>query len=154
MAAAMTLITGYLAEIQNAIKQRYGCQAVHRETVFVEEKTGHNETIWFGDVEVFDLDSRAGSDKCYAWQSIEEGVRIVTILHNRLVDSPARAVQAAIFIGIQRPTVQFTDDLASLEGRVEKGESALDEVVIKAKDLEAIVQTVIRNSSVVFPGQQ
>ena len=152
MAVAMTLNPGYLAEIQNVIKQRYGCQAVHRETTFVEEKTGHNETIWFGDVEVFDLDGRGGSDKCYAWQSIEDG-RIVTILHNRLVDSPARAVQAAIFTGIQRPTVQFTDDLASLKGQIEKGKNSLDEVAITAEDLEAIVQNVKRNSSVVFPGQ-
>jgi hypothetical protein len=154
MAVAMTLSTGYLAEIQNIIEQRYGCRAVYRETVFVEEKTGHNEPIWFGDVEVFDLDGRAGSDRCYAWQSMEDGMRIVAILHNRLVDSPARAVQAAIFMGIQRPTVQFTYDLASLKGRIEKGKSALDGVAIKAKDLEDIVQTVKRNSSVVFPGQQ
>lgn len=154
MAVAMTLSTGYLAEIQNAIEQRYGCRAVYRETVFVEEKTGHNEPIWFGDVEVYDLDGRAGSDRCYAWQSMEDSIRIMTILHNRLIDSPARAVQAAIFMGIQRPTVQFTDDLASLKGRMEKGKSALDEVAIQAKDLEAIMQTVKRNSSVVFPGQQ
>ena len=153
MAVAMTVKTGYVADIQNAIEQRYGCRAAHRETIFVEETTGHHETIWFGDVEVFDL--RGGeSDRCYAWQSLEDGIRVVTVLHNRLVDSARRAVQAAIFSGIERPTVEFTDDLASLKGRMEKGKRALDEVQIKAENLEAMVQTAQRNNSVVFAGPQ
>ena len=105
----MTTGAEYLAELENTIRSRCRCIATHRQTVSVHEKTEGNETIWFGDVEVFDLIGCKDATKCYAWQDVHDGLRVVTILHSKVVDSPRRAVQAAIFTGVQPPMLASAD---------------------------------------------
>jgi hypothetical protein len=138
----MTTKSEYLAELQDSIELRCRCSATHRQTVFIHEKTGDNETVWFGDVEVFDLTGCKESTRCYAWQCVENGVQIVTILRSRLVDSPHRAVQAALFSGIQSPMYVLANDPALLGKRIESAKRALHDAQIKAEDLEAIMHTV------------
>jgi hypothetical protein len=145
------MMSYYLANLEDAIQARFGCNATHRETVFVHERTAENQTIWFGDVEVFDLIDCEGTQVCYAWQSFEGGIRTVTILHSTTVDSPQRAVQAAISSGEQpsmlRADKNPTATTETLPERVEeqpKEPLPLYEAPIRAEDLEAIVQAMWR----------
>ena len=96
--------------LQTAIEQRHECAAAHRESVHVHE-TLEGQTIWEGDVEVFDLTGHAEAERCYAWSHHEKGIngsvlnsdhlRLITVLGKRPVDSPQMAVRAAIFYDFQ-----------------------------------------------------
>ena len=73
----------YLARVQVAVSQLHNCGAVWRETVPVHE-IFQGQTVWQGDVEVFDLHGHAKSKRAYAWSHREgandEGERFVTVL--------------------------------------------------------------------------
>jgi hypothetical protein len=96
--------------LQSAIEQRHQCLAIHREGVYVHE-TVDGQTIWEGDVEVFDLTGHAEAQRCYAWSHREKRVsghvlnsdhfRLITVLGKRPVDSPQMAVRTAIFYDFQ-----------------------------------------------------
>jgi hypothetical protein len=69
------------------------------------------QTIWEGNVEVFDLKDHAEAERCYAWSHREEGMnghvlnsenmRLITVLGKRPVNSPEMAVRTAIFFDVQ-----------------------------------------------------
>lgn len=105
----VTIGAEYLAELGKTIRLRCQCTPTHRQTISVHEKTEDNETIWFGDVEVFDLTDCKHASRCYAWQDIRDALRIVTVLHSKIVDSARRAVQVAIFTGVQPPMLASAD---------------------------------------------
>ncbi|HEY3914997.1 MAG TPA: hypothetical protein VGN61_10970 [Verrucomicrobiae bacterium] len=98
------------------------------------------ETVWSGNVEVFDLVGHP-AQICYAWRhKQEEGVKIFTILGNHVVTSPERAVQAAIFFGAQPPASKFSKDMQVLNRRLRKTKKALHEAEIKIEVLDALIQ--------------
>lgn len=134
-------MSAYLTDIGKVIRKRYQCAAIHQHTVFVHEKTANGKTVWFGDVEVFDLIGCKDAARCYAWQCPECGVQIVTVLHSNLVDSAHRAVQAAVFSGVQAPLVALTDDPKILRLRIERARDALHEMGIKAEELQAAIES-------------
>jgi hypothetical protein len=96
--------------LQRVIQQRHRCEATYRESVYVHE-TLDGETIWEGDVDVFELKDHMEAEKCYAWSHYEEGanghvlnsenMRLITVLGKRPVDSPEMAVRTAIFFDVQ-----------------------------------------------------
>ncbi|HXB60026.1 MAG TPA: hypothetical protein VNU95_10695 [Candidatus Acidoferrales bacterium] len=69
------------------------------------------QTIWEGNVEVFDLKDHLEAERCYAWSHREEGtsghvlncenMRLITVLGKRPVNSPEMAVRTAIFFDVQ-----------------------------------------------------
>ena len=83
------------------IKLKHRCRAVHRETVIVHEKTGENETVWKGWVSVFDLTGHKKARVCYAWPHLKPNgkIKLISVLGSRAIDSPRKAVQAAIVFG-------------------------------------------------------
>ena len=89
----------YLAALQAAVKMKYGCKLNHRESVFVREKVG-GQTVWMGNVEVFDLLDHEKSRICYAWPHItpDGEAKYISVLGSRAVDSAKKAVQAAVFV--------------------------------------------------------
>lgn len=89
--------------MEGAILIQHSCKPTHRETVFVHEKTAGQETVWKGRVEIFDLQGHKEAKTCYAWHHTNDDgkVKIFAVLGNNLIDSPQRAVQAAIFMDIQ-----------------------------------------------------
>jgi hypothetical protein len=99
----------YLGLLQVAIQQKHNCMAVHRESVHVHEALD-NQTVWKGEVEVFDLTGHAETNKCYAWSHRETrgagNVRLITVLGKRPVDSALMAVRTAIFYDVQPVPVQ------------------------------------------------
>ncbi|HXC34481.1 MAG TPA: hypothetical protein VNV43_01315 [Candidatus Acidoferrales bacterium] len=108
----------YVALLRRAIEERHKCGAVHRESVYVHE-TWDDQTIWSGEVEVFDLTGHGEAVRCYAWWHREKGagntvfnsekLQLITVLGKRLVDSPEKAVRAAIFYDVQPAPMRDPD---------------------------------------------
>jgi hypothetical protein len=94
----------YIEELQAAILNLHGCSSQYVETVpVVEEFQG--ETIWQGDVEVFDIRGHPKAKRAYAWGHAtgenDQARRYVAVLELPPVTSPQTAVQAAIMSEIQ-----------------------------------------------------
>ena len=89
----------YIEELQDAIRHLYNTEAVHVETVPVKE-IFQGQTVWEGEVEVFDLPDSSEADRIYAWTHETDNVvqprRTVTVLHVAPVLSPELAVRASI----------------------------------------------------------
>lgn len=75
----------------------HGCDSRWVEAVPVKE-VFEGRTVWKGVVQVFDLIGHPTAKRCYAWSyETDEGkTRYVAVLHQGPVDSPRKAVQAAI----------------------------------------------------------
>lgn len=85
-----------LAALQKAILDLHGARAEHLESVPVTE-TFQGETVWDGVVEVFALPGHPAG-KAYAWRHEADSGRwrYVAVLHRPPVDTPQKAVQAAV----------------------------------------------------------
>lgn len=85
-----------LAALQKAILDLHGARAEHVESVPVTE-TFNGETVWDGVVEVFALPEHPAG-KAYAWRHEADSGRwrYVAVLHKPPVDTPRKAVQAAV----------------------------------------------------------
>ena len=81
-----------ISAFQNAIRATYGCRSELRERVRVSEEY-EGETVWEGDVLVFDLIGHPTTLTCYAW-SVDQ--QVTAVLYEGPVDSPQAAVRAAI----------------------------------------------------------
>lgn len=89
----------YIEELQEAIRHMYHTEPVYVETVPIKE-VFQGQTVWEGDVEVFDLPDSPDADRVYAWahetDNVDQPKRTVTVLHIPPVTSPQKAVQASI----------------------------------------------------------
>lgn len=56
----------HLDRLQVAIQELHKRGAVWRESVSVHEAF-HGKTVWWGEVEVFDLSGRPEAKRCYVW---------------------------------------------------------------------------------------
>ncbi len=90
---------GYVEELAKVICQLHGCEAVHVETVPVKE-VFQGQTVWEGEVEVFNIRGHPKAKRAYAWAHATgedgRGKRYVAVLELPPVDSPEKAVRAAI----------------------------------------------------------
>lgn len=86
-----------IAELQGAILKLHGSPAEHIESVPVRE-TFQGQVVWDGTVEVFALSGHATASRAYAWshEADSGGRRFVAVLNAPPVDSPVKAVRAAI----------------------------------------------------------
>jgi hypothetical protein len=86
----------YEAALAKAFRDLHGCEAKHVETVPVIERF-QGETVWEGEVEVFDLTGHPKASRGYAWAYDKaKGSEIVAVLELPPVISPKTAVQASI----------------------------------------------------------
>lgn len=89
----------YIEELQEAIRHLYHTEPVYVESVPIKE-VFQGQTVWEGDVEVFDLPDSPDADRVYAWahetDNADQPKRTVTVLHIPPVTSPQKAVQASI----------------------------------------------------------
>ena len=73
----------YIARLQTAIQHLHNCVAVWCETVPVHE-IFQGQTIWQGEVEVFDLNGHPKAKRCYGWSHLDgpkdERERFVAVL--------------------------------------------------------------------------
>jgi len=95
----------YLDRLQVAVSQLHGCGAVWRETVPVHE-VFNGQTVWQGEVEVFDLASHPKAKRAYGWShahgSQDEQERFVAVLEIPPVESAVTAVRASIMADAQK----------------------------------------------------
>ncbi len=91
--------------LKEAIRNLHGCGSAWLESVPVKE-TFQGKIVWEGTVQVFDLHGHPTARRCYAWSyEADEGKRrFVAVLHQGPVDSPVRAVKAAIIQQNRPPT--------------------------------------------------
>lgn len=92
----------YIEELKAAILNVHHAQATHVETVpVVEEFQG--ETVWQGEVEVFDIRGHPKAKRCYGWgySTDDDQRRYVAVLELPPVTSPQTAVKAAIVAEIK-----------------------------------------------------
>lgn len=94
-----------LDALKDAIRYMHGCEGTWVESVQVREMFD-GDTVWDGEVQVFDVTGHPTADRCYAWSHATEGDRrrFVTALHMSPVDSPVSAVRAAIVAEFREPT--------------------------------------------------
>ena len=86
-------------ELKHVIRELHGTEATHVETVPVKE-TFQGQTVWEGDVEVFDLAAHPKAKRAYAWShetnDPENPRQHITVLQIPPATTPLRAVQVAI----------------------------------------------------------
>ena len=77
---------------RHAIRKMHGseCQLVGRERV---HELFEGETVWDGEVLIFDLLGNQLATRCYAW---EVDGQVTAVLHSGPIDSPLKAVRASI----------------------------------------------------------
>ena len=79
-------------EFSQAIRATHGADVGLIDRVSVHE-TFDGQTVWEGEVLVFNLHGHPTARRCYAW-SVDGGV--TAVLHEGPVNSPEAAVRAAI----------------------------------------------------------
>ncbi len=85
-------------ELQRHVERLHGCHAEHQKAVAVREEF-QGEVAWEGAVHIYSLTDHPSATRCYAWSSPVEGSenrRFYAVLHTERVDSPVKAVRAAI----------------------------------------------------------
>ena len=86
----------YLARVSVAVSHLHKCGATYAQTVSVHE-VFRGETVWQGDVEVFDLQGHPKAKRCYGWlhcnRKNDEAERFVIVLEIPPVESASTAVQ-------------------------------------------------------------
>jgi hypothetical protein len=89
----------YIDELRDVIRKLHGAEATHVETVPITE-SHEGQTVWQGEVEVFNLHDHPKTSRVYAWTHETDDVdvprRTVTVLHIPPVTSPRGAVQVSI----------------------------------------------------------
>jgi len=89
----------YIARLQTAIQHLHNCAARYRNTVQVHE-VFRGQTVWKGEVEVFDLEGHPKASRCYGWShptgKDDKDERFVTVLEILPVCSAETAVRASI----------------------------------------------------------
>ena len=86
-----------LEAVRLAVEKLHHCKAAHVSTVPIKEMF-NGETIWEGDVEVFNVSGHPRAFQCYAWayQDDEGRTQYTAVLRIPPVQSPEDAVKAAI----------------------------------------------------------
>jgi hypothetical protein len=99
----------YISKLQVAVSQLHNCGAVHRSTVPVHE-VFRGQTVWEGNVEVFDLNGHPKAKRAYAWSHLDgpqdERTRFVAVLEIPPVVDAKTAVQALIVRDVERGKTQ------------------------------------------------
>lgn len=99
----------YIARVQVAVSQLHNCGAVWRESVPVHE-VFRGQTVWKGEVEVFDLNGHPKAKRAYAWSHPEgendTGERFVAVLEIPPVESAVAAVRASIVSDFKKGNVK------------------------------------------------
>jgi hypothetical protein len=89
----------YLERLKLAVEQLHNCSARYCTTIPVHEKF-KGQTVWQGEVEVFDLTGHPKAKRAYGWSHREgkddSGERFVAVLELPPVESAETAVRASI----------------------------------------------------------
>jgi len=92
-----------IPELQAAIRKIHGVEPTYVETVAVRE-TFNGETVWEGDVQVFEVVGHPTAKRAYAWSFFNEDSRkrrYIAVLGDGPVVSAQTAVRAYIVAGVK-----------------------------------------------------
>jgi hypothetical protein len=89
----------YTDRLKAVIEHMHKCSARWRETVPVHE-VSQGQTVWQGDVEVYDLSGHPEAKRCYGW-AYGEPEEFIVILELPPVTDAQSAVKAGIEYQIQ-----------------------------------------------------
>lgn len=91
--------------LKGAILQLHHCGAAHLKTVFVDEKF-HGNTMWQGNIELFELKDHPKAKRCFAWlhQGRGDEMQAVVLLEKWPINSPQAAIQFALAFDLPRQT--------------------------------------------------
>jgi hypothetical protein len=86
-----------LPALQDAIRHLHGCEATWLESVPISETFG-GETVWNGEVQVFELHGHPDAERAYAWSHAtdESRRRFVAVLGVGPVQDAVTAVRTSI----------------------------------------------------------
>jgi hypothetical protein len=134
----------YLDNLKAAILIEHRCTPTHRGTRFVQETTSNGDTVWEGNVEVFSLLSHGQFKTCYAWQHTDDKgkLKIFAVQESQFIDSPARAVQAALFMDAQPPVAPFLKSFEALKLSLAECKNRIRKIAMTIENLDATIQTV------------
>jgi hypothetical protein len=134
----------YILTLEAAICTAHDVWPTHRGTFLIREETEDNVVVWDGPVELFGLPNYPGAENCYAWQhtGTDGNVKILAVLESGFVNSPKRAVQAAIFMDVQPALSHRANAVELFKKNLQEGNRIRRETQIKAEDLDAAVQSV------------
>jgi len=97
----------YIERLKLAVEHLHKCSAVHVSTVPVHEKF-KGQTVWQGEVEIFDLTGHPKAKRAYGWSHREghndEGERFVAVLEIPPVVSAETAVRVSIVADSKKVT--------------------------------------------------
>jgi hypothetical protein len=84
-------------QLKQAVESQHGGIATLVQSVPVDESF-HGQPVWRGTVHIFELKGNEKAKRAYAWSyQLENGNRrFFAVLHIPPIDSPAKAVRAAI----------------------------------------------------------
>lgn len=89
----------YIERLAMVVEHLHKCAATHRATVPVHE-IFRGQTVWQGDVEVFDIKDHPKAKRAYGWSHLdgakEERTRFVAVLEIPPVESAETAVRVQI----------------------------------------------------------
>lgn len=90
-------MSGYLANLSQAITAMHGCSCQHEATSHVHEMMD-GKTVWKGNVETFILENHPKATYAFAWGYTDKKgeIRYIAVLNVPPINSPREAVQAAI----------------------------------------------------------
>jgi hypothetical protein len=88
----------YIARIEAAIMQLHSCGAIWHKTVPAHEVL-RGQTVWGGEVEVFNLKGHPKAKRCYGWLhrngKNDKGERFVIVLEIPPVESASTAMRVS-----------------------------------------------------------
>ena len=96
--------TNELEALRQAVEGLHNCKARYKKKTHVKE-TFEGQTVWDGDVYVFDLRDHPTAKQAYVWSSPIKGStkrRFYAVLHAPPVKSAKDAVRAAILSDYQK----------------------------------------------------
>ena len=83
----------HIERLKEIIEREYSTSAKHVETVAVHEEFD-GETVWDGEVEVFEVPEFANADHVFAWEFEDNGEQQVTVAQIPPATTPENAVKA------------------------------------------------------------
>jgi hypothetical protein len=93
----------YIDRLRLTVEHLHNCSALHAGSLPVKEVFS-GQTVWEGDVEVFNLVGHPKAKRCYGW-SFGEPEEFITILELPPVDSPETAVKVAVAYQVRKGTL-------------------------------------------------
>jgi hypothetical protein len=95
----------YVERLQMTVEHLHKCSARHLETVPVHE-TFQGQTVWNGEVEVFDITGHPKAKRAYGWSHLDgdddSRERFVAVLEIPPVDSAITAVRVSLVKQIRK----------------------------------------------------